>query len=514
MKAIFTCFFSLLTLFAFAQVPVSAYSGVNHAAATSINNMPGWTTADPPYSNSTNYDIYYGREDAATTGSDRLINSFSIASGAAAGIYTPVLFEPAKPFDTVVVKRIDNATTTGRRVNSLYEMGSFDAGINTLYLRTSYSATMEDLVNTRFINIGSDNMFVNEASTENNIERIDLIFSIGIKASADDLAKVGLLINERGGNDYFKAAAITGLNAVKQVTSLGSLVSITPADWGQVGPSISTVVMSKEESDAFLRPKEDIGTQTISGVFISLADLGVPANTFIRGVSLFPNDVNSGNDLVGLSDVPTNTAGGSVGGLDLMAGGGFFSEAGATAVLPIKFLSVGARKISSSSAGIDWRIFSDDPEPSNFVLERSADGIHWIKIATIPGIAHGGANQSFSYTDNDPFSNENFYRVISIGAGNNYTYSKTVYLYFDTDYTDTKITSIPGSGKAWIHSGDAQGQFILRMIGFNGQLLKQQTVVVNRNSVLAIDLNPQYGRHFIMQLLNGNRIMATQKIIR
>ncbi len=77
-------------------------------------------------------------------------------------------------------------------------------------------------------------------------------------------------------------------------------------------------------TDANLRAKQDIGSQTISGVFISFSSLGIAAGTTIYGISLFPADVTAGMDLTGLTNVPSNTDAGANGGLDMMAGGGYF----------------------------------------------------------------------------------------------------------------------------------------------------------------------------------------------
>lgn len=63
------------------------------------------------------------------------------------------------------------------------------------------------------------------------------------------------------------------------------------ADWGINGPSISTRVMTRDTlKDPFFRPKEGIGTQTISGVFFSLNSLNLTVGEVFYDFSIFPND--------------------------------------------------------------------------------------------------------------------------------------------------------------------------------------------------------------------------------
>ncbi|TVS20129.1 MAG: hypothetical protein EA424_05525, partial [Planctomycetaceae bacterium] len=94
------------------------------------------------------------------------------------------------------------------------------------------------------------------------------------------------------------------------------------------------------------RPDQDLGSQTICGKFVSLADLGVGIGQEFYGVSIFAPDVagdveevdgslvrvDPSEDLITLTDIPRDTSGSSGGlnngGLDLMGGAGFFFPQG------------------------------------------------------------------------------------------------------------------------------------------------------------------------------------------
>lgn len=306
-----------LRITALAQTPITGYTIVNNTTVTvSSNSNLGWNTA-APYINSTTYTHFYGRTSAGATntGLEREVTGFNIGATA----YSRMPSAGGLPFESVIVNR--HPSSGGDTINTLYE---YTASVgNNLYYGPSYIGTLEGVINSFVCNRGSDNTFSNSPTTQANIERIDLIKTGGILCV--NATRQGFLINERNGNDNFKVAAITTLTGSNTVNSLGSLLSVTTVNWGVVGPAIISRVMSRRTgSDAFLRAKQDIGSQTVSGVFISFASLGISAGTTIYGLSVFPADVTGAMDLIGLTNVPSNTDAGTNGGMDMMAGGGYF----------------------------------------------------------------------------------------------------------------------------------------------------------------------------------------------
>ncbi len=307
----------LMALFTKAQTPITAYTIVNNSTVTvSSNSNLGWNPA-APYDNATTYTHFYGRTSVGPTGTglEREVTGFNIGATA----YSRMPSAGGLPFESVVVNR--HPSYGGDTINTLYE---YTASVgNNLYYAPSYIGTMEGVINSFICNRGSDNTFSNSPATQANIERIDLIKTGGILCV--NATRQGFLINERNGNDNFKVAAITSLTGSNTLNTLGSLVTVSTANWGVVGPSIISRVMSRRTgSDVFLRAKQDISSQTISGVFISFASLGITAGTTIYGISLFPADVTGAMDLIGLTNVPTNTDATTNGGMDMMAGGGYF----------------------------------------------------------------------------------------------------------------------------------------------------------------------------------------------
>lgn len=195
------------------------------------------------------------------------------------------------------------------------------------------------------VNRGIDNVFnnitveSNGQDTRNNIERIDYIIGNGalVDPSTINLDDVGFLILERGGNDSFRIATITGLNPAgppgPEPSAYGDLVQVDDTDWGgttDIGVNIRSAVLRKDQvappppdpTLPFL-PTHTVAAQNVRGVFIPLSVLlpATNAPVTIFGFSLFANDVTDAFNLLDFSTFPLDTPGVGAGGLDLVAGG-------------------------------------------------------------------------------------------------------------------------------------------------------------------------------------------------
>ncbi len=284
----------------------------------------------------TNYTLQYGAASSGSAGFNRVVKLFAI-DGEAYSVTKAVPGE--KPFSNVVINRKNNAQVSGIKTTAFFETSaSQNTGNNsTVYLTPDYVNTMEDLINSYIVNRGSDNIFVADAgsSTRNNVERIDMLLANPVNINAVNSSTSGFLFMERGTGDPFKIAAITGAAGSGSSATASAFASpLTIANssyWGNTGTSITTLVMMRNGTTGNLQPSQNIGAQTIRGVFVSLADLGLTAGTTLYGISAFANDVTATTSAQLLniaSDAfyPPLTLD-AAGGLDFTAGGGFFTKA-------------------------------------------------------------------------------------------------------------------------------------------------------------------------------------------
>ena len=196
--------------------------------------------------------------------------------------------------------------------------------------RGGFFPTMEEALVCTCINRGADNVFANNAGTnENNIQRLDYIFDDGIVVPADP-AEAGFPVFERGGNDPLKLAVIHELDGSGDPSEFGCVKSYTPSDWEPTGFDITASVLSGFPNDGGnLVETASLSSQSISVIFVSFEDLGLSPGEIIYGYSLAAGDATTDSEeflnFNNTSFFPVSDE--TDGGLDLLSGGSFSRRA-------------------------------------------------------------------------------------------------------------------------------------------------------------------------------------------
>ncbi|MGK7890218.1 MAG: Ig-like domain-containing protein [Leptolyngbyaceae cyanobacterium] len=302
-------------------------SGITTYTTTEVNNGNADDTGDQD-----------GQEDAAyihnfQTGANnsRVISSFSADADGDGGTDK---FNFIQLVDKVVLKRIDNNKVSDNIEVIWYEQESIDAASNILNLKPTQVSSMEEALLSTTINRGADNLFANKNNPNiNNIERVDYLVTNGLSAPSANLADIGFLFLERGGNDPLDIAAITAIDNDGNPTAYGDIVTIGKNDWGDSTLDFTTAVLNDQGTGNELGLSSLVPSQEIGGMFVSYQDLGITDGTEFFGYSIFPGDLQT--DLVGLTDAKGGTSGDTgKGGVDLVAGGGLFSRENISLIPP------------------------------------------------------------------------------------------------------------------------------------------------------------------------------------
>lgn len=111
---------------------------------------------------------------------------------------------------------------------------------------------------------------------------------------------------------------ITAVAADGSPTAFGPVLPIPVSQWAgsaNLIPAVSATMLRKDVTDTVWHPSDAISGQNIRGLYISLADLGVPAGQTVYGVALVANDETSMNPAAWNLTTDANVNG----GLDLVA---------------------------------------------------------------------------------------------------------------------------------------------------------------------------------------------------
>ena len=304
--------------------------------------------------------------------------------------------------DRVELARVDNPEVTGNREIFWYEIDSIDTAGNTLDLKPSFVATLQDALVSQTINRGGDNVFANQGSNNvNNIERVDFIINGGVVVPANEVDDVGFLLLERGGNDPFRIAPITALDASGAPAEYGSLITLSADAWGGTGIDITSAVLNDLGGTQQPGLSASPPAQELSGIFISFEALGIEGDEVFFGYSVFPEDV--GTDLIGLSDANLTTSQASgAGGLDLVAGSAIFRRD--TPDFPNNTAPILNLDPTNVTGGLDDQNFDTDfivggdavriTAPDATLLDPDPNGLGVdVEALTITTNVPGGANE-------------------------------------------------------------------------------------------------------------------------
>ena len=97
--------------------------------------------------------------------------------------------------------------------------------------------------------------------------------------------------------------------------------------------------------------------------------------------------------------------------------------------LPLELVSFSAQKFSHS-VQLYWRTINERGV-SLFYIERSSNGRNFNRIGTVQAKGNTTSESNYSFTDNNPLSSLDFYRLKEVDADNKFTYSQIVVINID-----------------------------------------------------------------------------------
>ncbi len=87
-----------------------------------------------------------------------------------------------------------------------------------------------------------------------------------------------------------------------------------------------------------------------------------------------------------------------------------FNNSLSSSPLPITLVSFTAQNINNQYVSLHWTTAMEENN-SHFTIERSSDGMHFDLITTQNAVGNSTINQNYSYSDMNPVSGVNFYRL-------------------------------------------------------------------------------------------------------
>jgi hypothetical protein len=100
--------------------------------------------------------------------------------------------------------------------------------------------------------------------------------------------------------------------------------------------------------------------------------------------------------------------------------------------LPIQLLNFTANNEQDEYVSLKWQTGMEENN-DHFEIERSTDGVNFVKIITVKAVGNSNTIQSYAATDAKPAKGLNFYRLKQVDIDSRYTYSSVRLVKFGTD---------------------------------------------------------------------------------
>ena len=82
-------------------------------------------------------------------------------------------------------------------------------------------------------------------------------------------------------------------------------------------------------------------------------------------------------------------------------------------ILPVELLRFTAKLTATGDVMTEWAT-ATEKDNDYFIVERSADGIHFESIGRVKGAGNSNELLSYSFLDENPFSGANYYRLVQV----------------------------------------------------------------------------------------------------
>ena len=292
-----------------ASGTITSFVIVNKTQTTSSKTVNSFSNSSSPFSGNTSYNLSYG------TQFGKRLEGFVLSSG-----NTIMVDEDASTGNITFRRNLAGPAPTNQII--WIENDGHTNTTNANKLHTNHVSNMADTFSHGFYNVGSDNVFDNSMSSQNNndIERVDVVFDNGYIVNSADNQYV--TVGERGKNNFIDIAIITSIDVNGTPTSYSTVYRATTASMTTI-ETLPSTVLRKEASDTDFRPSTALN-QAVAIRAVKFSDFGLANGTTIYGYSILPPDYNTGN-ILDWNTYPTNTNS-SLGGLDLVLFNYFSSD--------------------------------------------------------------------------------------------------------------------------------------------------------------------------------------------
>jgi hypothetical protein len=177
---------------------------------------------------------------------------------------------------------------------------------------------------------------------------------------------------------------------------------------------------------------------------------------------------------------------------------GYASATSSLVVLAASLAELSATQCNKNIC-LEWTTLQEQ-NTNRFEIEKSTDGTDFIYTGQVAAAGNSNSLRHYSFTDQNPFTGINYYRLKLLGLDGKHSYSKTVSVKYKADKLIRSILN-NYSRELTIQLNNNGEPVLLKIFDMNGKLLFSST---GRNNTIKPDIASfSTGLYLLVAELNG-----------
>lgn len=176
--------------------------------------------------------------------------------------------------------------------------------------------------------------------------------------------------------------------------------------------------------------------------------------------------------------------------------------------LPVKFLGFSLTR-QKTDVLVQWST-TEEVNAGSFDVERSTDGISWIRTATLAAKGSISTTNNYSYTDKNVTALVTYYRIRQVDIDGKATYTSLKTIKYTTGSQDVTIAAINSRVVVQFPSA-VKSAVEVRLVSLSGQVVSRQVI---HQPVGQVVLNPTSLKGaYVVAVSNAGEISVAKQVI-
>lgn len=182
--------------------------------------------------------------------------------------------------------------------------------------------------------------------------------------------------------------------------------------------------------------------------------------------------------------------------------------------LPIVLEDFTAVLNNDKTIALNWNT-AQEVNSSHITIQRSADGGNWNDIGTVQARGTSAIEVAYTFTDEQPLSGNNFYRLQLVDLDNTYTYSEVKAIRTSTIGAITFFPN-PVRDNVNVSLGNAlsSGESVsIRLISLSGQVMQEQRTTASAGTVISFRVTNYAAGVYILSVAGQDGTKESRELV-